>query len=512
MPHRPIALLLLFAVPFAGACRRSETPSGGDTLAVAARSGITGVFPNPPMEWESFTADINSNVFEGLTALDSQLRPQPALAEKWRNVDDRTWVFTLRRGVRFSDGSPLRPADVVASLREAMRRPFPNRHLFQAVVSVRENEAGEVEIRTRDFYPILLSEAAIAYVLPESALSRDPVPAVGTGPYTIERWQPGGEFVLARNPFYRGPRPFFRRVQFLIEPEAGKREELLLTGRVELADNIPPEDVARLSAMPGIHVASGPGDRVLYLLFRVDRPPFSDPRVRRAVSLALDRAEINRRALAGRASEVAQLVPPSIAGFSPELPQTVPDREAARRLLAEAGASSGLAVELDVPSDKYVNGVLIAREVARQLRQVGLRVSVRPVRKVDFFPLLRSGGSNFLMIGWSFDTLEVSDFLSDLLRTPNGETGPNQNYWGVSDLELDRRIDAANRAPELSERNRLLSEAAARVQELDLAVPLVLEPNAVAESRRITWDPPLGFALRAWEIRPSREFPRPGGH
>ena len=494
-------LLLLWS---AAACRRPEASPQDDTLTIAVRSGITGVYPNPPMQYESSTVDINANVFEGLTTLDSQLRPQPALAEKWRNVDDRTWLFTIRRGVRFSDGTPLSAADVVASLREAIRRPFPNRYLLQAVESVRETGDGEVEIRTRYPCPVLLSEAARGFVLPQRAVSRDAVPAIGTGPYTFERWEPGGDIRLARNPYYRGPRPFFGRVRFLVEPDARRREQLLLSGSVELADSIPPEDVGRLSAAPGVRVASGPGNRVLYLFFRVDRPPFADRRLRRAVRLAIDRTELNLRALAGRATEVAQLVPPLIAGFQPELPRSGPDRKTARSLIEQAGGSSVPAVELEVPSDKYVNGVAVAREVARQLREVGLRVDVRPVPKLDYFPLLRSGKARFLLLGWSFDTLEVSDFLDGLFRTPSAETGPTQNYWGVSDRELDLRIDAANRAEDLHERNRLLAQAAARVEELDLALPLVLEPNAIAESRRIRWDPPLGSAIRAWEIRPAR--------
>jgi peptide/nickel transport system substrate-binding protein len=112
-------------------------PEARNSLTVAVRGDVTGIFPNPPMQTESHTFDVNSNVFEGLVRFDRNLTPEPALADRWENPDEETWIFHLRPGVRFSDGSLLTARDVAASLSAAIERRYPTSVFLHAVESVR---------------------------------------------------------------------------------------------------------------------------------------------------------------------------------------------------------------------------------------------------------------------------------------------------------------------------------------------------------------------------------------
>jgi peptide/nickel transport system substrate-binding protein len=250
-------------------------------------------------------------------------------------------------------------------------------------------------------------------------------------------------------------------------------------------------------------VVTGAGLRVLFLGLRVDRPPFSDPRVREAVDLALDRAELARRALGGRAAPATQVVPPSIVGFDPALRLPVPDRARARALLASAGHRSGLDVRLDGSRNRYVNDVEILQELARQLGEVGVRATVNALDKQDFFPLIERGDSAMHLLGFSCESGDAGDLLASLTHSPTGGPLGSLNSFGLADRALDDLIGDADRARTDRERARRLRLAVARVAELRAALPLVVQAEAVVLSRRLAWEAPLNMALSAEDLRPA---------
>ena len=151
-----------------GCAPRHESDRRAATLTVAVQADITGVYP--ALRNESYSFAVNGNVFEGLTVLGHGLGPQPALADRWETPDDRTWLFHLRPGMRFSDGALVRARDVVASVRYAANSAS-TRTLLAPVESVDAASEDMVRIRTRFPCPVLLAHLSFALVLPEAALS-----------------------------------------------------------------------------------------------------------------------------------------------------------------------------------------------------------------------------------------------------------------------------------------------------------------------------------------------------
>ena len=286
-------------------------------------------------------------------------------------------------------------------------------------------------------------------------------------------------------------------------PDGGARIGLVERGEADVADHVPPDQIERLSRNPALRVVSGAGLRVLFLGLRVDRPPFSDPRVREAIDLAIDRTELVRRALGGRATVATQLVPPSIVGFEPALRLPRPDRARARALLAAAGHPRGLDVRLDGPSNRYVNDVAILAELARQLGEIGVRVTVNALDKRDFFPLIEGGRSRMHLLGYSCESGDAGDLLGALLHSSTGGALGSLNSLGLSDPELDRLIEAADRARTDPARAHELRIAIARAAALRAALPLHIQTEAVVLSRRLAWDPPLNMAIAPADLRPA---------
>ena len=498
----PLAALVIAGLACCRPAQMPPPPAG--TLRIALRADVTGFFPGPPLVNEAFTLQANRSVYESLVRFDRDLRLRPGLAERWSNPDDRTYRFELRPGVRFSDGTPLTAADVVASL-EANRARLGHPRLPAG----RRVGAGDRRARGRDPDPLPLSRPAH----PPALGPRGPPRGRRAGPLAGARHRPLSRRELGAGPratsssatrTTTGPVPAFARVVHTVVPDDAARMALVERGEADAADHVPLEEVERLSRNPAVRVVSGAGLRVLFLGLRVDRPPFSDPRVREAIDLALDREELVRRALGGRAEPATQLVPPSIVGFDPALRLPPPDPARARALLASAGHPHGLDVRLDGPSNRYVNDVAILRELARQLGEVGVRVTVNAIDKREFFPLIERGDSAMHLLGWACESGDAGDVLGRPAALRHGRPARQPELARARRPRAGRAASRrADRARTDRERARRLRLAVARVAGLRAALPSSCRRRrsysrgASPGTRPSTWRSPRGPAPRA---------------
>lgn len=492
-------VLLLAAIVSAGCGRKTPAANTGGVLTIAVPADVTGIFPNPPFQTESHSFDVNSNIFEGLVRFDRNLIPEPALADRWINEDERTWVFHLRPGARFSNGKPVQARDVESSLNAARKRGWATGVFLESIESVVAIGNENVRIRTTAPSAILLSKLHYGFVVPAEGLESSRVAPVGTGPYRLEAWSPGRELVLKRNIFWRGPAPAFDQIRFRVVANAGDRIRQVLDRRADIADHTPLAADDPLWKDSRVRVHSAPGLRVLFLALRMNAPPFSDSRVREAVGLTIDRTELIRRSLAGNAVATSQLVTQSVSGYNPGLPPARLDRARARSLLAEAGYPKGFAVRLDGPNNRYVADGKILQEVARQLAEVGIRAQVNAIPKDAFFSLLNAGQSSFYLLGWACETRDAGDVLDALIHSPTSSLLGSNNTQGLSDPELDRLIEEADSRSEPSLRNALLARAIARIDRLHAIVPLEIQTETLIASPRLRWTPPINFGLRLFD-------------
>ncbi len=503
-PARTTLAALFWMLIAAIGCRHSPAPSSTRTLTLAVRADVTGFYPNPPTTSESYTIDVNRNIYDSLLQIDTRHRVEPALAERWENPDERTCLFFLRPGVRFSNGKPLTAADVAASFDALRMRGWISWDVLQAIESVRAVDDVRVEIKTRTPYLALLPRLTWGFILPAEAVGKTPVPFIGSGPYRLANWTPGKEFILEKNPYYRGPGPAFSRVRYVVVPDQDERIGMVLRGEAEVADNITPDTINLLSRMKNVTLMTRPALRVFFLCMRMDDPVFSIKQVREAIDLAMDRHELIRRVFKGGALPASQIVSSDIFGYNPDIQESPPDRQKARKLLAAAGFPHGFVVRLDGPFNRYLNDRQVLDEVARQLGEVGISVTVNAIDKRDFFQLIDSGKSPFHLLGWACETGDASHVLDAVFHSPAIGGLGSYNCMGIHDARLDQMIDESNRSTNNKERAGYLKEAIARVTELRLAIPLIVPIDAIVVSRSIVWDPPVNLALRPAEMRPAQ--------
>src|SRR5882672_5550396 len=332
------------------------------------------------------------HIFDRLTHQDENQAVIPGLALSWRNVDDSTWEFKLRPGVKFTDGSEFTANDVIYSFCRAPRiesSPSSFAIYSRAVTGMTAPDPLTLMVTTAGPYPLLPSEVSMIAILSAKANGAGPVTfdrqeckgvgnfpkteafnagpaAIGTGPYKLVRFTKGDRIVLERNDGYWGEKPAWQRVTFRPITSAGPRVAALLAGDVDLIENVPIQDLERIKANVGYKVVQALSNRLVYLHFdylddvapgmggaAASKNPFRDKRVREAISNAIDRDAIVARIMGGIAVPAAEMLPPMMFGANKDAHVAKADPAAAKKLLAEAGYPDGFSLTLGTPNDRY---------------------------------------------------------------------------------------------------------------------------------------------------------------
>ncbi len=309
------------------------------------------------------------HIFDTLLEQDEQQRIKPRLARSWRTIDDTTWEFKLRAGVKFTDGSDFTANDVIYSfcrVPQIENSPSSLAINVRAITGMTAPDAATLLVTTAQAHPLLPSEMSTIGILSARANGAGPVSfvrerceglgslpkteafnagaaAIGSGPFKLVRYTKGDRIILERNEGFWGDKPAWQRAVFRPITSAGPRVAALLAGDVDLIESVPIQDLARVKSNPAFKVVEGLSNRVIYLHFNyVDEPapgvadtggknPFRDRRVREAISKAIDRDAIVARIMGGVAVAGGELLPPVLFGANKDMKAPKADVEGARR-------------------------------------------------------------------------------------------------------------------------------------------------------------------------------------
>lgn len=467
-----------------GSCGR---PPGepGRTVRIGQDSDVLSLDPSYP-EVNTFSA--LSNVYEPLVGYDARLAVMPVLASSWTTPEPNRWVFELRRGVRFHDGTPLGAAAVSEALDRV--RADPESGARAQLWAVEETVAAgdlRLEIRTREPDALLLHELTRVLIAAKRSGGR----FVGTGPYRIVRWQRGVSLRLEAVSAYWGKRPALRAAELVPVPEGDASLAALREGRIDLAE-IPSSSVDAAKEA-GLRLVTSPGLTAYFLSLSGTagpdgRPtPFADRRVRQALSLAVDRRSLAERAV-GKAEYAAdQAVPRSIFGFDPALAPIRFDPGEARRLLAQAGF--GGPVPLAIAHRDAPVQAAIARELAAPLAAAGFDVVLRPLAWKDLVDDMRAGRLPVTLWSWDFDNADAGSFLRDIVHTRDDRRGLGSFNPGFSREDMDRLVAEATVAFEPEVRREILGRAMRLIRDESAVIPLFHPPHVYAFTPRLRFKP-----------------------
>ncbi|MGH9442665.1 MAG: ABC transporter substrate-binding protein [Thermoanaerobaculia bacterium] len=493
---RSAAILALALAAFG--CRRAS-PGREKALVIGQLSSATVL--DPHLQNDERTYSTLDHFYNKLVTFGPELQIVPELATRWENLSDTVWRFHLRKGVVFHDGSPFGAADVLATIRRAQTVPGSLvNHYVQSIREIRVEDDSTILFVTRDPTPVLLNELVFIDIVPRATGSSAIERPVGTGPYEFVSGKPGAPILGKRFDRYWGPRPFFERVTILPLPDNAERAHAISNGTADLVARFPEEYWRWAGTQDKMRIVRRQGVSEILIGFSLaSGSAFSDVRLRRAVGLTLDRAQVAARGLQGLGGPLDQLVPSTVFGFSNRLPRISPDSGAAVHLLSEAGYPKGLDATAIFPD--YLQGV--AEEVRRQLGGVGIRLQLVPLPFERFNERWSRQDSSLAIFSWGAGTGDISDLLDALLHSRQGGLGQS-NHFGYASERLDRLIDLSDHTLEPGARLDLLTSAQKIIREDLPVVPLVLRFDLYAARRGLNWIPRPDRRLRAFDVRPER--------
>jgi len=354
----------------------AQPAAGGEKVLVVAQPGDATTM-DANMHNNTPTRNIHLNLFGSPVLRDAEGKIQPALAESWSNPDPLTWVFKIRKGVKFHNGNDLTAEDLKFSLERILdpANKSPRASNWPSVDKIEVPDPYTFVIHTKEPYPLTLARMSGSFdivskkyfeeVGTEKAI-QDPV---GTGPYKFKEWTKNQQVVLEAFDGYWGGRPKIDRVIFRSIPEPSTRLAELLAGTVDIVTDVSADQAADLEGKSGVKVVNADATRVEFVALDNTREgPLQDVRVRQALNYAVDKEGLLKALYGGHGQAIGQVVSQPMFGYNPDVKPYPYDPDKAKQLLADAGFANGLSIDFECSqSDKDT-----CEAIALQLGKVGV--------------------------------------------------------------------------------------------------------------------------------------------
>ena len=516
------------------------TGAHAQTLKIGLASEPTAIDPH----YHQATPNdaLTAHIFEPLVGMNGDMKLQPVLASSWEATTDTTWTFKLRPDVKFSNGEAFTADDVVFSLCRVINNETAisggAMNVVKRIASIETPDAHTVKMTTKSPYPVLPNELArVAMVwngiAEHGKLNFDPAKGcgvtgawptvndfnsgkatIGTGAYTLKSYVKGNAIELTRNDKYWGEKPAWESVRMVSVPSAGPRLTGLLAGDFDLIENPAARDLKRIKEA-GLGYTIKPSVRVMFFQLDAGRNPspmvkspkgdnpLQDARVRRAMSMAIDRKTIVERIMDGVATPAYQFLPDGMFGALPNAPELKYDPKAAKALLTEAGYPDGFELTLSSTNDRYINDAQITQAVAQYLSRIGIRTTVDTMTRSVYFPRRAKRDFSASLGGWGSETGEASNFIQYWTTTTNTQLGlGSSNYGAFSNPELDTKFVEALRTVDDTKRAALLNDVIKIALDDMPNIPLHFESGVWAFRKGLSYEGRADQRTTAMATRP----------
>ncbi|GAA2339673.1 ABC transporter substrate-binding protein [Streptomyces cuspidosporus] len=447
--------------PLAGCAGPTGAPGPG-TISLGLNRSLVSL-DNKLNQFDA-AVTVQRAVRQALTRIGRGLTTELVLADRFEMTEPTRWTVRLRNGVRYSDGTPVTVKDVATALKmyAGVNGSFLI-GLFPELPTVEKVDERTFHLRTEHPVPIL--DQLMANILISPAAKNRPEElsgGVGSGPYVVTSANSGtGEYSLAVNPEYWGRRPAIEKVRVRFVPEESSRVVAVRSGELDVIDTITPDSAEQLRGLPGVRLERTSGTRVNQLFFNFRKPrghPLADPRVREALSYAIDGEALVRDVLTGSAQQAEGVVPLALRG-AVRTGSYVYDPGKARKKLAALGAGD-LKVKIIWESGEFPADTSVMEAVLEMLRAVGVRASLQqfqPGGDILQWRQGRRGDWDVLGNGYSVPTGHASTSLQGMYGGTPEKEKTRDTYQGYVFPEIAARLADASAESDEKTRNKKLA-------------------------------------------------------
>jgi len=447
---------------------------------------------DPQEQLSGATLQLSHMVFDPLVRYTQDLHFQPRLATKWQRIDDKTFRFSLRKGVKFHSGNEMTADDVIWSFHR-LKNSADFKAIFEPYEKMVKVDDYTVDLISKAPYPLVLQTATYIFPMDSKFYSgkakngHDKSEIIkhgssfasthesGTGPFIVKYREQGVKVEFKRFADYWDKKSKGNVDNLTLVPvkEDTTRVAALLSGDVDMIAPVAPNDLKRVKNAPNVNLVTLSGTRVItFQLNQASNPALRDVRVRKAIVYAINNKGIVKKIMKGFATVAAQQSPKGYVGYNPNL---VPryDLKKAKELMKEAGYEKGFKLSMIAPNNRYVNDAKVAQAVASMLSKIGIKVDLKTMPKAQYWPEFDKCSADMLMIGWHADTEDSANFSEFLTMTRNEKTGRGQYNCGhYSNPIVDKLVEEANVETNPAKRAKMLQKVEATLYNDAAFVPL----------------------------------------
>jgi peptide/nickel transport system substrate-binding protein len=471
---------------------------------------------DPGRSTQVLTVNYFVNLYDTLTRWDTSLQLQPGLATSWKNVNETTWEFTLRQGVKFHDGAPLTAEDVKATLERNLQ---PGKTVvtpgFTTIEAVQIASPTVIRIITKKPDPLIAVRMAQmgSQILPARLTTDDGVKElarrpIGTGAYRFVEWVKDERLVMEANRDWwgwEGKPPAIERVIWKPIPDDFPRIVALEKGEVDIITNVPPDRMKSIADGRGTRLVTVQATRYVVLSMNTTQPPLSDKRVRQAMHYALDVPAIIKNLYAGMGKPFSGGVADTDFGYNASLKPYPYDQGKAKALLTQAGYGSGVDLTVHAGTGTMVNDKALIETIVDMWSRVGIRgrIEMMEMGARQRMNNERAVPPSGLLLGNPQSTLLDADGSLWRIFHP---TGFNGKYWIGSQpgQRFHDLMEQARYSLDPKKRKALYAEATAIIHEEKPWLELFQEVVVYGTSRRVAFKPRADYRLIVSEMQVSR--------
>ena len=499
--NRAMSLVLAAAMALSlAACggNQENNGSGGgtaggykNTLTWAQGADVTSLDPHQGKETPA--VQVNTQIFDTLVTVDPETNEVvPQIAESWEQTDDQTYVFKIREGIKFHDGSDLTAEDVKFSLDRA-RNSAAVSYIVNFIEEVTVDDDHTVTVKTTAPYAPTLRNLAIPFaaIVPKAVVEADENAfiqnPVGSGPYKFVEWNHGDHVTLKAFDDYYAGKPETENLIMKVIPETSQRTIALETGEVDLAYDLAVNDIPKVNSDDKLTVYEIPSLTCWYVSMNMNKKPFDNPKVREAMSMAIDRQTIIDTINAGSGQTADAIIAPAVFGYySTGVKEYNPTK--AKELLAEAGYPNGFSTTLWVNDNQ--SRIEMCQAMQAMLLEVGVQCNLEVLEFGSFISRTPAGDHDLAYFGWTTSSGDADyPYYSLEHSTQQGAAG-NRSF--LADPDVDKLIEEARSNTNEEERKELYKELAIKLDEINNNIPVYYSSINVGANKKVE-----GFVMDA---------------
>lgn len=442
-----------------GGCVNNQTKksiSQKDTLVVGNSMETKSLDPQNANDGSSTRAGMA--IYDRLVERTETMELVPGLAENWESKDPTTWIFNLRKGVKFHNGEELKASDVKFTI-EREKRSSKVGFLVSAIDSIETDGDYRVIIKTKEPFAPLLSNLAHngSSILNEKAVlaagedyGQKPV---GTGPFKLVEWVAGDKMVFERFDNYFGEKAGVKNLVFKTIPEASSRTIALETGEIDISVDIEPVDKEKIASSPKLKMEETPTLGYAMIWINTNKKPFDNKLVRQAMNYAVDKNAIVNSVLYGVGSRAYTPLAPLLFSHSKDIKGYEYNLQKAKELLTQAGYPNGFQAKLWVTSANSQIGEV----VQAQLKEIGINVVIESLESGAALERTGKGEHDMYIGSWTTVTADPDYALYPTYHSSQKGSAGNRAFYG--NLEVDKLLDLGRKTVDETARLKYYQEA-----------------------------------------------------